>query len=133
MPKDFSRTLRIGEQIRRELAVLVRDEIKDPRVGMVTLGDVEVSRDLSHAKVFFTVLGDEEQTRASLEGLSRAAGFLRRELGKAMRLRVVPALHFIYDDTQERGARLSALIDKAVKDDRSKNPDAPQGADEVSD
>lgn len=126
MPRDFSRTERVGDQIQRELADLIRLEVKDPRVGMVTLAGVEVSRDLSHAKVWFTVLGDERQVAETTEGLQRAAGFLRRELGRRMRLRVVPQLHFQYDDTQQRGARLSALIDKAVAEDRARHPDDEQ-------
>lgn len=121
MPREFSRTLRIGEQIRRELAELVR-KVKDPRVGNVTFGEVEVSKDLVHAKVFFTVLGAEaEQARETGKGLNHAAGFLRRELGRVMRLRVVPELRFVYDDTQEKGARLSALIDEAVRSDRERH------------
>lgn len=121
MPRDFSRTERVGDQIQRELADLIRLEVKDPRVGMVTLAGVEVSRDLAHAKVWFTVLGDAAQVADTTEGLQRAAGFLRRELGRRMRLRTVPHLHFHYDDTQERGARLSALIDKAVAEDRARH------------
>ena len=124
MPREFSRTLRVGEQIRRELAELIRNEVKDPRVGMVTISDVEVTKDLAHAKVFFSVLGSESDVAASAEGLHRAAGFLRRELGKVMRLRVVPELRFVYDDTQERGTRLSALIDQAVREDRAKHPES---------
>ncbi len=124
MPREYSRTLRVAEQIRRELAELIRNEVKDPRVGMVTISDVEVSKDLAHAKVFFSVLGNESDAAASAEGLHRAAGFLRRELGKVMRLRVVPELRFVYDDTQERGTRLSALIDRAVRDDRAKHPES---------
>ena len=123
MPKVFSRSERVGDQIQRELAGLIRTEVKDPRVGMVTLAGVEVSRDLAHAKVWFTVLGDPQQVADTTEGLQRAAGFLRRELGRRMRLRVVPLLHFQYDDTQEKGARLSALIDQAVAEDRSRHPD----------
>ena len=123
MPRDFSRTERVGDQIQRELADLIRLEVKDPRVGMVTLAGVEVTRDLAHAKVWFTVLGSEQQIADTKEGLQRAAGFLRRELGRRMRLRVVPQLNFQYDDTQERGARLSALIDQAVAEDRAKHPD----------
>ena len=121
MPRDFSRTERVGDQIQRELADLIRLEVKDPRVGMVTLAGVEVSRDLAHAKVWFTVLGDAAQVADTTEGLQRAAGFLRRELGRRMRLRTVPHLHFYYDDTQERGARLSALIDQAVAEDRARH------------
>ncbi len=114
MPRDFSRTLRIAEQIQRDLAELLRLEVKDPGIGMVTLTDVEVTSDYAHAKVFFTTLGPPAQIEAATEGLNRAAGFLRRELSRRIKLRSVPQLHFIYDESVERGARLSQLIDQAV-------------------
>lgn len=118
MPRDFPRTRRIGEQMQRELAALIRTEVKDPRVGMVTVSAVEVTRDLAHAKVFITVLGDEDARRDSLTALNKAAGFLRHELGQRMLTRTVPQLRFVYDESIERGSRLSALIDAAVASDR---------------
>ncbi|HEB98879.1 MAG TPA: 30S ribosome-binding factor RbfA [Thiotrichales bacterium] len=120
MPRDFPRTRRVGEQMQRELAVLIRDRIKDPRLGMVTVSDVEVSRDLAHARVYFTVLGDEEARRQSQEVLDRAAGFLRGELGRIMKLRTVPELRFIYDESIERGEKLDALIEAAIEADAGK-------------
>jgi ribosome-binding factor A len=115
MAKDFPRTRRIGEQLQRELAELIRDEISDPRIGMVTVSAVDVTRDLAHAKVFVAVLGaNAEQTAESIEILKSAAGFLRKLLGQRLRLRTVPALHFHYDDSFDRGARLSQLIDQAM-------------------
>ena len=117
MPRDFSRTLRIAEQIQRDLAELLRTEAKDPRIGMVTLTDVEVTSDYAHAKVFFTMLGDAGQISAAAEGLNRAAGFLRHELGHRIKLRSIPQLHFIHDESVERGVRLSQLIDAAVSSD----------------
>ena len=114
MPRDFSRTLRVAEQIQRELADLIRLEVKDPRVGMVTLTDVEVAADYGHAKVFFTVLGDSAQIEAATAGLNHAAGFLRHELGGRIKLHSIPQLHFVYDESIERGIRLSQLIDRAV-------------------
>lgn len=114
MPRDFSRALRVAEQVQRELADLIRLEIKDPRVGMVTLTDVEVAPDYSHAKVFFTLLGNAAQTDAACAGLNNAAGFLRRELGRRIKLRTIPQLHFEFDQSVERGMRLSKLIDSAV-------------------
>ena len=114
MPRDHSRTLRIAEQIQRELAELIRLELKDPRVGMVTLTDVEVTADYAHAKVFFTTLGTGEQIVAATAGLNHAAGFLRHQLGQRIKLRGIPQLHFIYDESVERGVRLSRLIDEAV-------------------
>lgn len=127
MPREFSRTERVGEQIHRELAELIQRELKDPRVGMITLSGVEVSRDFGHAKIWFTVFGEAEAAREAQAGLQHAAGFLRRELARRMRLRVVPELHFHYDDTQARGAHLTALIDQAIADDESKHQDGDSG------
>lgn len=106
-----ARSARIADQIQRELAELIRD-LRDPRIGLVTLTGVELSRDQSHAKVFFTVLGSEADTAG--EGLQRAAGFLRSELARRLTTRKVPELHFAYDESVERGVRLSRLIDEAV-------------------
>jgi len=119
MPKDFSRSRRIAEQIQRELADLVRLELKDPRVGMITLTDVEVTQDYEHAKVFFTSLGDATQAAAAVKGLQHAAGFLRSQLAHRLLLRTIPQLHFVYDTSVERGVRLAHLIDEAVAADKS--------------
>ena len=109
------RSARIADQIQRELAEVVRTELRDPRVNsLVTLTGVELSRDQSHAKVFFTVLGGEPVVEDALEGLQRAAGFLRSELAHRLSTRSVPELHFHYDESVERGMRLSKLIDEAV-------------------
>jgi ribosome-binding factor A len=115
MPKDYPRTRRIGEQIQRELAELIRLELKDPRIpGLVTITEVEVSPDQSHAKVFFTVLGDAQAIAETGEGLRRAAGFLRSQLAQRMKLRTIPQLDFKYDTSVEKGIKLSRLIDEAV-------------------
>jgi ribosome-binding factor A len=113
MPKHPERVSRIAEQIQRDLSGIIRSELKDPRVGMVTITDVEVAHDYAHAKIFFTVMGNKSDPAQCTEGLTRAAGFLRSELGKGMSLRVVPQLHFVYDTSIERGVHLSNLIDKA--------------------
>ena len=110
-----ARSARIADQIQRELAELVRLELRDPRVGMITLTGVELSRDQSHAKVFFTVLGSPSEAEDALQGLQRAAGFLRSQLAHRLTTRKVPELHFAYDESVERGMRLSQLIDEAVK------------------
>ncbi len=115
MAKDYARTERVAEQIQRELAELLRLEVKDPRVRMVTLTGVEVARDYSHAKVFYTTLQGAD--KAVQQGLERASGFLRSQLAHAMKLRVMPQLHFVYDTSVERGAHLSQLIDQAIADD----------------
>lgn len=116
MPKDFARTDRVAEQIQRELAELIRLEVKDPRVRMVTLTAVEVTADYSHAKVYYTTLNGADNKVQ--QGLERASGFLRSQLAHAMKLRVIPQLHFVYDTSVERGARLSQLIDQAVASDQ---------------
>jgi ribosome-binding factor A len=121
MQKGSDRVRQIGVQIQRELSQLLREGIRDPRLGMVTIPEVRVSPDLSHAKIFVTVMGDEVVRKQSMDVLERAAGFLRGELGRAMRLRVVPQLHFVYDQSLEAGNRLSSLIDSAVADDKSKS------------
>ncbi|MDP1703868.1 MAG: 30S ribosome-binding factor RbfA, partial [Sulfurimicrobium sp.] len=112
--KDHSRPRRVAEQIQRELAELIQLEVKDPRVGMVTLTDVEVTPDYSHAKVYFTLLNQGHSLDETLEGLNRAAGYLRSQLAHRMRLRIMPQLHFVFDSSVERGVQLSNLIEEAV-------------------
>ncbi len=114
MHRDSQRVRRVGDQIQRELAELLRLEVKDPRVGLVTLTEVEVSVDYRHAKVFFTRLGSEESLGETERALQHAAGFLRTQLSHRLRLRTVPQLHFVYDASVERGVRLTRLIDEAV-------------------
>lgn len=113
---NFARTDRIAQQIQRELAELVRLEVNDPRVRLVTITGVEVAGDYSHAKIFFTRL-DGKHTEAQ-QGLERASGFLRGRLAHSLKLRVMPQLHFVYDASVERGSRLSQLIDQAVASDK---------------
>ena len=93
---------------------MIRTEVKDPRIGMITLTDVEISSDHHHAKVFFTILGGPESIATAIAGLQHASGFLRSQLAKGLRLRIVPELHFIYDESVERGIRLSSLIADAI-------------------
>ena len=109
-----ARQARVADQIQRELAELVRLELRDPRVGLITLTGVELSRDGSHAKVFFTMLGAASDVQLAREGLQHAAGFLRSGLVHRLSTRTVPELHFEYDESVERGMRLSKLIDEAV-------------------
>ena len=113
MTRDFPRTRRVGDQIQRELAELVRDELKDPRLGMTSISAVEVSRDMSHAKVYVSVLGDEADAEDSVAVLNNAAGFLRHRLGKLLHIRMIPQLHFYLDRSLEEGARIGALINRA--------------------
>ena len=124
MAKIYSRTQRIGDQIQRELAQMIPREIKDPRLGFVTVTAVEVSRDVGHAKVFITVMdeNDADKIRQNVRVLNDAAGYLRMLLGKAMKLRSVPQVHFHYDESISRGVHLSSLIERAVAED-SKHQD----------
>ena len=122
MPRDFNRSERVAGSLRRELAQLIQTEVKDPDVGFVGLSDVEVSRDLSHAKVFITVF-ESEKASASIRALNKAAGYLRRRLGQEMRIRSVPELHFLHDASVETGHRMDSLIDAAIDSDRNDNGD----------
>ena len=122
MPKEFPRHQRVGDQIQRDLAGLIRTEIQDPRLSpMVTVAEVRVAADLSHAKIFITVLDDKGEQ--SVDVLNRAAGFLRSKLGRKLHLRTIPVLHFVFDTTAETGERLSSLIDQAIAADRDKSSD----------
>jgi len=120
MPRDFPRSRRIADQVQRELSDIIRLELKDPRVGMITITDVDVSPDNKNARVYFTVLGDQERVADALAGLTRAAGFLRSELSQRMELRSVPQLRFAHDASVERGMHLSQLIDAAIAQDRAR-------------
>ena len=112
--KGSARRDRVAEQIRRELAELIRGEVKDPRIGMVSLTSVEVSADYAHAKVFFSSMAGREHADSALVGLQQAAGFLRRALGRRIRTHSTPQLRFVFDESLERGADLSKLIEEAV-------------------
>jgi ribosome-binding factor A len=122
MKKHSQRAQRVGDQIQRELGELLRLHVKDPRIGMVTVTSVEVSPDLSHAKIFFTHLAGKENAAAAVAALQHSAGYLRTELAHRFTLYSVPQLHFVYDDSIESGLRLSKLIDDAVAEDR-KHPE----------
>ena len=109
------RQRRVEDQIQKELSEIIRLELKDPGVGMVTITAVDVSPDLAHAKVFFTQMGDDQARKRAEAGLRRASAFLRQMLGKRIRLHNTPELHFVYDDSIDRGIHLSNLIDQALK------------------
>ena len=118
MKKVSQRATRVGDQVQKELADLLRNEVKDPRVGPVTITGVDVSSDLSHATVRFTHLAGKETGNEAAKALSRTAGFLRSELSRRLNLYSVPQLAFAYDDSIESGLRMSRLIDEAVSADR---------------
>lgn len=126
MPREFKRTDRIADQMQKELAQLISQEIKDPRLGlMVTVSGVEVSSDLSHAKVFVTFLGrdTEDEIKEALKVLSGAAGYLRTELSRRIKLRSMPALKFQFDASLLRGRQISSLINTALAEDAKHEKD----------
>jgi len=126
MAKQYSRSQRVGDQIQKELAMLIPREVKDPRLGFITVTGVDVSRDMGHAKIFITLMNndDAEEIAQNLEVLNEVAGYLRMLLGKSMKLRSVPQLHFHYDESISRGAYMSALIEKAVASNRNVETEA---------
>lgn len=120
MAREFSRTQRVADHLQRELAALVQHEVRDPRVGMVSITGVDVSRDLGHARVYYTVLGcdSSEDAVESTEVLNRAAGFLRSQLSRDSKMRSVPQLKFQFDASVGRGRELESLIRRAADADR---------------
>lgn len=125
MPREFSRKSRVSEQLKRELSRLIRSEIKDPRVVMASVTEVDVSPDLRNARVFVSTLelAEGADRRQAVEALNHAAGFLRHGLGRALRLRRIPELNFVADDSLERGSHLTALIDEVRERERRSSGD----------
>jgi ribosome-binding factor A len=109
-----ARGLRVADQIQRDLAEIVAYELKDPRVGMITITEVQVTPDYAHAKVYFTMLKDsKEEVKNTVEGLGAAAGYIRNVLGKRLHIHTLPQLHFVHDTSTARGMEMSLLIDQA--------------------
>jgi ribosome-binding factor A len=121
MPREFSRSQRMAEQIRRDLAEIVREELKDPRLGLFSFTEVKLSKDLSNAIVFCSVLEDDRSDE-TIETLNHAAGFLRSRIAERMHSRTVPVFRFLKDVSAERGEAMDALIRKAVSADEAKHP-----------
>jgi ribosome-binding factor A len=119
--RPSQRAQRVADQIQREVADLIANNVKDPRVGRVTLTEVDVSPDLSHATIRFTHLAGKEHAAEAVQALARTAGYLRSELSHRLDLYSVPQLHFVYDDSIESGMRLSQLIDDAVAADKKRS------------
>lgn len=117
MPREFSRHQRLGSEVLRTLSELLRFETKDPRLQGVSLTSVDLSRDFSVARVYFSLLNPADSPEPALEGLQRASGYLRGKLGSAIKIRHVPELRFIHDDSAEHGAKISQLIDDALRAD----------------
>ncbi|MBL1378250.1 30S ribosome-binding factor RbfA [Zobellella iuensis] len=119
MAREFSRTRRVGQELQKEIAMILQREIKDERLGMVTVSGVELSRDLNYAKVFVTFLeNDPEKIEKGMAVLKDAAGFIRSLVGKAMRLRVTPELRFAYDQSLVEGMRISTLVSSTIAEDK---------------
>ena len=123
--KEFKRTDRVGDFLKKEVGSLIQLELRDPRLGMISVTDVEVSRDLAHARIFVTVLGKEtaEEASEALKVLNKAAGFLRSRVAKSHNARTTPALKFLFDTSVRRGEYMSRLIDNAVADDSKHHSD----------
>lgn len=121
--REFSRTDRVAQQIQKEIAVILQREIKDPRLGMVTVSAVEVSRDLSYAKIFITVFNtqDEDAAKQSAKVLNEATGYIRSLLGKRIRARIMPELKFVVDNSLMEGMRISNLVDSIIREDKAKH------------
>lgn len=122
MPRDFKRTDRIADVMQRELSQIIQKEMKDPRISMVTISEIKVSKDLSFAKVFVSVMF-EEKAEETLKALNNAAKFLRTELARKIQIRTMPQLIFIYDDTTIKANQISKLIDEAIKQDNAAKKD----------
>jgi len=108
------RAERLAEQIREELSLIIAGEVEDPKVGFVTVTEAKVSADLRTAKVYVSVLGTEDEVRESMAALKHAAGFIRNQLGIVLRMKRTPDLHFVYDDTDLRAARIEELLSQEV-------------------
>src|SRR5690606_38981914 len=115
---------RVGEQMKKELSDIIGRKIKDPRVGFVTVTDVQVTGDLQQATVFISVLGDEEQRKNTLRGLAKAKGFIRSEIGKRIRLRKTPEILFEFDESIDYGNRIESLLHQIQDEDRSKDEES---------
>lgn len=125
MAKSFSRPQRVGHELQKEIAIILQREIKDPRLGMVTVSGVELSKDLSYAKVFVTFLNDDDSEVVSqgLKVLNDATGYIRSLVGKAMKLRIIPELKFVYDQSLIEGMRMSNLVSQVIQQDENRHQD----------
>lgn len=132
MAKEYARTDRVADQIQKDIANIIQREVKDPRIGMVTINQVTISKDLSYAELYFTCLpfgkqddlDEADYRRECVKVLNNASSFLRTQLGKGLKLRIVPELRFHYDAVIERATHVSSLISKAVGEDALNNVDA---------
>ena len=125
MPREFTRAERVSDAVQQELAVLIREGVRDPRVGMVSVTDVDVSRDLAYAKIHVTFLGErtQEEIDKAMSALNGASGYLRKLLASSIKLRITPKLTFLFDESGRRGQHLSALIDYAMSTQQDSDQD----------
>lgn len=117
MPREFTRSDRVASQIQKEMAELLGSHVKAPSLGMITISDVELSRDLAVAKIFVSFLGNRLEPKDCIKQLLAETPMLRRELGKRIRIRVLPEIRFVYDDSIERGMKMDALLDNLAHDE----------------
>ncbi|NRA52951.1 MAG: 30S ribosome-binding factor RbfA [Gammaproteobacteria bacterium] len=126
MAREFSRSRRVAQQLQKELAMIVMREIKATEFGMITINEVDLSRDLSYAKVYFTLLNDEpELIKKAVELLNESAPYIRSLMGSKMQLRIVPELRFYYDKSLSEGIRMASMVTKAVREDKEKSNNDP--------
>jgi len=136
MPREFTRAERVSDAIQQELAALIRSEVRDPRVGMVNVNEVQISRDLAYGKVFVSFVDERDQSQIdeAINALNGASGYLRKLLASSITLRIVPKISFIFDESGRRAQHLSALIDRAMSADKASqaaaDDDAPQAGGE---
>ena len=115
---DLKRTRRIAQELKKEVSSIISIDLKDPRVsGLASITDVELTNDLSQAKIFVSIIGDDEEKEETIEGLNSSKGFIKKELGQRLRLRHIPDVIYVLDETIERGIYMDNLIDKVIKQD----------------
>jgi len=133
MAREFSRSRRVAQQIQKELAQIVSREVKAQEFGMITVNEVDLSRDLSYAKVYFTILNDDAANiKEAVSRLNDQAPLLRSMMGSAMRLRIVPELKFYYDKSLSEGIRMTSLVNQAVRIDKANNPELEEDSQSAS-
>lgn len=121
---SYSRADRVGEQIQREISRMIQDGLKDPRIGMVTISRVQITPDLRYARVFYTVYGDDEARKSTHEGLTRSAGYIRRQLGSMLRMRFIPEIVFLFDGSLEHAHRINTLLKEVERMDAARAAEA---------
>ena len=111
MNKGYSRATRVADLLKEEISEMLCKEVKDPHIGFITITDVDLSKDLKHAQVFYTILGDEQQVEESADALSRVSSFIKKQLGKRLRMRYIPEIIFKYDHSLAYGTKIDHILD----------------------